>query len=357
MRPWQFSFPRGVLAATVAIFWLACCGEARADLLLPLHSSDTSGDETPVRGWSILRLPKQSPWPAAAAGQTPPADQPATDSTAGSREENPEGTDAATHRGRDRDDDRRGDGRRGHHGHHHQHGGLWLLWPSYVYYPPFFGPYYGWTNPFQAPRLASNPAPAAVDPPAPRPAPSDLPKAKVRATSAAWKARAGKFIGYGDTNFGKQSYLAAVERYKTAAQMAPDVAEPYLRQGFAFVAMGNYPSAARAFRRGLAIRSDWTDTPFRLDEIYDDQIAKTAHLETLAKAVETNPLDADLLMLLGLQIFFDGQPQRAEVFFARAAQLGGNEDGLLDSFLPRPGPAGAPKPAADAPKAGGKIVF
>jgi hypothetical protein len=74
--------------------------------------------------------------------------------------------------------------------------------------------------------------------------------------------------------------------------------------------------------------------------------------------VEANPLDSELLIALGMQIFFDGQQQRAEVFFARAAELGANEDNLLDSFLPRPGPAGAGKPDDPAQaKPGGKIVF
>jgi Flp pilus assembly protein TadD len=75
-------------------------------------------------------------------------------------------------------------------------------------------------------------------------------------------------------------------------------------------------------------------------------------LENLAKAVEANSFDSDLLIALGMQLFFDGQHDRAGVFFARAAQLGGNEDRLLNDFVPKPGPADAPKaqPAA-------KVVF
>ena len=79
-------------------------------------------------------------------------------------------------------------------------------------------------------------------------------------------------------------------------------------------------------------------------------MAKTQHIETLARAVEANPFDADLLLVLGMQLFFDGQADRAAVFFSRAAQLGADEDHLLDDFL------GKPKPA-DAPQPGGKISF
>ena len=263
-----------------------------------------------------------------------------------------------------------GGGRQHHHQQQRNDNG-WLFWGAYPLvwtpgYTPAFG-VYGPGYPFMQQGFSVLPqgtAPAAaapLDPPRndPRndPAPAAAAKPKVRVTSAEWKAKAGRYIGYGDTNFGKQSYLAAVERYRTATQMAPDVAETYFRQAFALVALGQYESAAKTFRRGLRVRSDWSDSPFRLDQIYgDDQIAKTAHVENLAKAVEANPLDAELLLVLGMQIYFDGQPQRAEVFFARVAQLGGNADKLLDDFLPQPGPAGAGK-ADDAPPAGKKIVF
>ena len=137
--------------------------------------------------------------------------------------------------------------------------------------------------------------------------------------------------------------------------IAPDLADSFLRQGFAFVAMGNYTSAAREFRRGLIIRSDWRNSGFRLDQIYGgDPVLKTAHLESLAKAVEANPLDSELLMLMGLMLFFDGQAERSETFFAGAAQQGANSDHLLDHFLRQPGPTGAPRPGGPA-KPGGKV--
>ncbi|MEX0978770.1 MAG: tetratricopeptide repeat protein, partial [Pirellulales bacterium] len=185
---------------------------------------------------------------------------------------------------------------------------------------------------------AANPQPANNDPPA-----QGALDPKPKTTGAEQKARAGRFIGFGDANFGKQKYLAALERYKTAGKSAPDVAESYMRQGFALFAMGQYANAAGAFRRGLRIRSDWTGSPFHLDQIYDGaRLSKTAHIESLAKAVEANPLDAELLLVLGMASFFDGQRDRAAVFLARSAQLGGNEDHLLDDFLPKAKPGDPP---------------
>ncbi len=262
-----------------------------------------------------------------------------------------------------------------HHGHHHHHGNgpifVWppiiLPWPGDVaYIPGYPGDYFGVPN-YYVPNwntYSSLPQPA-VTPPRQTPAPTppdpvdglDAIRAKIRTTNAEVKARAGKFIGYGDANFLKQNYLSAAERYKEASRIAPDLADSFLRQGFAFVAMGNYQSAVREFRRGLVIRSDWRNAGFRLDQIYGgDPAVKTAHLEALAKAVEANPLDSDLLMLMGLMLYFDGQAERSETFFAGAAQQGGNADHLLDHFLRQPAPAGAPR--SDGPaKPGGKLVF
>lgn len=299
-------------------------------------------------GRRVFQAPQQTATPAQ---PTPaPVQPPASD--------NPPARDSGGDRDRDRDHD---------HHHHHRPGwsnrwngwggiGWWPavvvpVWDPYAYaYPGFAQPGFGVTLP-----SVNSPAPQVAAPlslPAPTPT-----RSKVRATSPEWKAKAGKFMTYGDTNFAKQNYLAAVERYKTAAQMAPDLAEPFFRQAFALVAQGQYESAAKAFRRGLKIRSDWSGSPLRLDQLYGaDKLAKNAHLENLAKAVEANPLDSELLIALGMQLFFNGEAQRSEVFFARAAQLGANDDRLLDHFLPQPGPAGAGKP--DNPtKQAGKVAF
>jgi hypothetical protein len=234
-------------------------------------------------------------------------------------------------------------------------GGYPIIWG--VPYLPGFSPVYpaavGWLpnrEPAPVQQALQPPGPTAVNAPA-RGAPKN--------TSPELKARAGKFIGFGDANFADQKYLAAIERYKSASRIAPDLAEPYLRQGHALVALGQYENAVKAFRRGLRIRAQWSGSPIRLDQLYGpDRIAKVSHIETLAKAVEANPLDANLLVAMGMQLFFDGQAERAGVFFARVAQLGGNDDGLLNDFLPKPAHAGVPRQEPPAAAQGpAKIVF
>ena len=254
----------------------------------------------------------------------------------------------------------------GHHHHHQMGSSSFLFYTGVVGYPFIWtGAYTPVFSPLGYPYLPSpnfGYVPVPFAPIAPAPAPTNPPKndppeppakQQPKATNVEQKSKAGKFMAFGDVYFGKQKYLSAVERYKTAAQQAPDLAEPYFRQACAFIALGQYESATKAFRRGLSVRADWANAPFRLDQIYgEDKIAKTTHQENLAKAVEANPVNANLLVALGMHLFFDGQRERADVFFVRAAQLGGNEDKLLDDFLPKPAPAGAAKAAANA-----KIVF
>ncbi len=262
----------------------------------------------------------------------------------------------------------------GHHAHFGRGSGAW--WGGTVGYPGWYGwsPLYTpWAYPsypsvaflpstpiystpiFSSP-VISTPAvsapPAAAPAAAPVPsAPADVPRGQPKVTNPEQKAKAGKFISFGDGNFASQKYLAALGRYKTAAQIAPDLAEPQLRQGAAHVALGQYDAALKAFRRALRINPDAATSNFRLEVIYvGDPLAKTTHLENLAKAVEANPFNSDLLALMGIELHFDGQPDRAALFFQRSAQLGGNDDHLLDGFLPKPAPAGVPANP-------GKVVF
>jgi hypothetical protein len=105
------------------------------------------------------------------------------------------------------------------------------------------------------------------------------PQRKVRVANAEAKARAGKFIDFGDALFAKQRFREALERYKLAAQQAPDMAEIYLRQGIASVATGQFEAAGRYFRR--ALKTDgWDAAHLQLDQLYGaDRIAKESHLE------------------------------------------------------------------------------
>lgn len=149
------------------------------------------------------------------------------------------------------------------------------------------------------------------------------------------RARARKALSGGDDWFRKQCFQDALQQYKAAATADPNFAEAYFRQGHALVATNRFDLAAAAFKRALKLRPDLDRDGFRLQTLYaDNPIAKTAHLELLARRACEQPQDADAFFLVGLFLHYDGQAERAQKFFARAKTLAGAADAHLRGFLP-----------------------
>ncbi|HWB00615.1 MAG TPA: hypothetical protein VG713_19110 [Pirellulales bacterium] len=144
----------------------------------------------------------------------------------------------------------------------------------------------------------------------------------VRASNRTSQQRAQQLVAIGDNYFRKQNYSSAFQRYKDAAASAPDVADSYFREGLALAALGRWELAAKALKRGLELDARWPSSNFRLVQIYgDNKLAKTAQWEALAKQATEKPNDPDPLFLLGVQLFFDGQRDRARAFFEQAKAI------------------------------------
>lgn len=166
------------------------------------------------------------------------------------------------------------------------------------------------------------------------PGAADAARPDVRQSNAAARQRAGRFLVFGDNLFGQQRYHESLQRYKSAAAAAPDLAEPHFRQAQALIATSRFDLAATAFRRGLALDDDLLRGGFQLDDLYGDaQLAKHAHLEALAQAALNRPLESEPLFLLGVFLFYDGQAERSRAFFARAAELSEPHAAHLAPFL------------------------
>jgi tetratricopeptide (TPR) repeat protein len=135
--------------------------------------------------------------------------------------------------------------------------------------------------------------------------------------------------------FREQKFHSALQRYKSAAEAAPDVAESYFRQGHALVTTNRFELAAKAFKVGIALSDDVTRDGFHVDELYaDNHMAKRAHLEALAQSSLIDRANTDLLFLVGLFLRYDGQADRATKFFLKAAEIAGTESLHLRPFLP-----------------------
>jgi Tfp pilus assembly protein PilF len=148
----------------------------------------------------------------------------------------------------------------------------------------------------------------------------DVPPA--RGSSHDSLALASKFIAFGDAHFRAQRYGDAYQRYRTAVETAPGMAEACFHEAFALMALGRYSQAAKMLKRGLSLDPTWPKSGFKLSDLYgENRLAKNAHVDALAKAANLDPLDGDLLFVVGVWLYFDGQRERAAPFFQRAAQL------------------------------------
>ena len=154
-----------------------------------------------------------------------------------------------------------------------------------------------------------------------------------RIANAQSLARGRQFLEYGDARFRRQEFTEAFQRYRKAAEAAPNLADAYFRQALAQAALGRYLPAVSSIKRGMAIAPDWPAGDFRLSQLYgDSRAAKQVHLEQLAIAAEQQPEKAELMFLLGVELFFDDQPARAKTFLQRSAELG-LERAVVDPFL------------------------
>jgi tetratricopeptide (TPR) repeat protein len=165
--------------------------------------------------------------------------------------------------------------------------------------------------------------------------------AKITATrplnqsNIAQRRKADQQIATGDMLFREQKFHAALQRYKEAARLAPDMAEPYWRQGHALIATANFELAGGAFKRALALDPATNRDGFTLDKLYGPAtIAKTGHFEDLAAWALDHAASSEPYFLMGVTLHYDGQTDRASKFFARAAEMAGAAGSHLAAFAP-----------------------
>ncbi|MCS7306555.1 MAG: tetratricopeptide repeat protein [Thermoguttaceae bacterium] len=148
--------------------------------------------------------------------------------------------------------------------------------------------------------------------------------------------RAMLLVDLGDAHFANKKYAEALQRYREAARLDPQLPEAHLHMGFALLGMGKYAEAAQAFKRGLELHPNWPASGFRLQVLYGPQEAeRVAHRNALAGAVAAKPNDPDLLFLLGVLFYFDQMREQARRCFQEAARLAAPNATHIDLFLRR----------------------
>jgi len=159
---------------------------------------------------------------------------------------------------------------------------------------------------------------------------------RVRESNAEARDRARQFIEFGDSQFRDRNLAGAYDRYKKAAEAAPDLAEVWFRQGHALADLGRYDQAAAAFRRGLAQRPDWPASGFRLAELYgDNRAALAAMFDAIEQAIAARPEGLNTQYVAAVQFFFDGRQEQARTALKQAAKLG-EPASNIEPFLKAP---------------------
>lgn len=171
---------------------------------------------------------------------------------------------------------------------------------------------------------------------------------RVISTQARQQARS--YLAQGDQYFRDQEYHIAAQRYKSAASSAPDMAEAYWRIGHAYVASNRYELASGAYKRAIAL-DPAIARGVDLTALYgDSKLSQGSHVEALAAAALAGSDASEPFFLLGVQLHFSGEQERASKFFAHAAGIVGPQADHIAAFGRFPAVPLAPVAPAAAPQ-------
>ncbi len=226
-------------------------------------------------------------------------------------------------------------------------------YPVYWWLDPFYqSGYYTWltgypppiiagnwypTVPFYIPMNMNRPIMVNPKPNADKPAPPKLDKmdnpndAKPDAFDK--KESMARALRLGNAEFMKGSYNQALRYYEQASRENPLDGQPWFYQGQALFALGQYHKAVTALHRGLKWQPQWPASAFQVRALYgENNKLFTQQLALLASAVDKNPNDDGLLFLLGYQLWFDGEKEKAALVLKRASSLM-VDTSAIDGFL------------------------
>jgi hypothetical protein len=99
------------------------------------------------------------------------------------------------------------------------------------------------------------------------------------------------------------------------------------------IALGRYDEATEAIKFGLRLAPAWVDSGFRFAALYGPALAaRDVHLANLERAATDRPT-SDQQFLLGVALFFDDAPRRAQAPLERARALAVGGPWHIDLFL------------------------
>jgi len=144
-----------------------------------------------------------------------------------------------------------------------------------------------------------------------------------------------RYFDQGVQAFESGDYSAAAQKFRDAQSLSPDdIVLPFARVQALFAA-GEYHSATDVLREALAVAQPDKEGVFYPRGLYSDESVLSKQIEQLSRAVELNPADSNLRLLLGYQLLGMGKHDEAAVHLQNAALDSKNSQAatLLTSLL------------------------
>jgi hypothetical protein len=142
-----------------------------------------------------------------------------------------------------------------------------------------------------------------------------------------------RLLKLGREAFAAREYGRAVQRFRQATRVAPQVAQAYFLLAQALLALGKYPEAVDAIDAGMFLKPDWPSERFQPLQLYGAHVAEYPdHIRRLEDTLAANPDDPVLLFLTAYQLWFDGRRDESRRLFQRALP-GAANPGIIHRFL------------------------
>ncbi len=167
--------------------------------------------------------------------------------------------------------------------------------------------------------------------------------------------RAEASLKSGMRHFQRGAYIQAAQKFEQARNL-PNASAMFLA-GQAYIAAGQFDRAVDAIKEGLHQNPGWPTAEVDLRALYPNGDDLLAQMGTLAKRLKEQPNNADLMFLLGFELFGAGERDKARAILDQAARLSADDRHLkpffdfyasLEGGTPN-GPRDETTPAEDVP--------
>jgi tetratricopeptide (TPR) repeat protein len=142
--------------------------------------------------------------------------------------------------------------------------------------------------------------------------------------------RAEASLKSGMRHFQRGSYVQAAQKFEQARNL-PNASAMFLA-GQAYIAAGQFDRAVDAIKEGLRQNPDWPTAEVDLRALYPNGDDLLGQMGSLAKRLKEQPNNADLMFLLGFELFGAGERDKARAILDQAARLSPDDRHLKPFF-------------------------